>query len=259
MKRSIKIYIQCVKISISSIAAYRLNFFSTLIITFLNNLLIPLLMILAYQNGASIPGYNFNEILLIQSVFMLCTGVCAPFLNNFVWTTMDHIRNGTYDILLLKPGSVVFNSIASSFEISSIGTFISGLFVFIYSLSFAKPDFINILQFIFLFMAGILVELSFILLMAATTFKFVGNGRIFEIYNTITTYGRYPTSIYKNILPIITTYIVPVSMLGFFPASALLGKSTPDMYAAIFCCILLFIFSILVFNRMISSYPSAGG
>jgi ABC-2 type transport system permease protein len=108
-------------------------------------------------------------------------------------------------------------------------------------------------------MAGILVELSFILLMAATTFKFVGNGRIFEIYDTITTYGRYPTSIYKNILPVITTYIVPVSMLGFFPASALLGKSTPDMYTAIFFCISLFIFSIIIFNRMIRSYQSAGG
>jgi ABC-2 type transport system permease protein len=162
-------------------------------------------------------------------------------------------------MLLLKPGSVIFISIATSFEISNIGTFISGLFVFIYSLSFAKPDFINILQFLFLFIAGILVELSFILLMAATTFKFVGNGRIFEIYNTITTYGRYPTSIYKSILPAITTYIVPVSMLGFFPASALLGESTPDMYASIFFCISLFILSIVIFNRMIRSYQSAGG
>jgi len=259
MKRCIRIYTQCIKISISSIAAYRLNFFSTLIITFLNNLLIPLIMILAYKNGASIPGYSFNEILLIQSVFMLCTGICAPFLNNFVWSTMDHIKDGTYDMLLLKPGSVIFISIASSFEISNIGTFISGMLVFIYSLCFFRPDFINTVQFIFLFMTGVLVELSFILLMAATTFKFVGNGRIFEIYDTITTYGRYPTSIYKNILPVITTYIVPVSMLGFFPASALLGKSTPDMYIAIFFCILLFILSILIFNRMIRSYQSAGG
>ncbi len=259
MKHSIKIYLQCIKISISSIAAYRLNFFSTLIITFLNNLLIPLIMILAYQNGASIPGYSFNEILLIQSVFMLCTGICAPFLHNFVWTTMDHIKNGTYDMLLLKPGSVMFVSIASSFEISNVGTLLSGLFVFIYSLRFVDPGFLNVLQFILLFAAGILVELSFILLMAATAFKFVGNGRIFEIYSTITTYGRYPTSIYKHVLSAITTYIVPVSMLGFFPASALSGKSTPSMYVAVFCCILLFILSIAVFNRMIRSYQSAGG
>lgn len=259
MKHNIKIYLQCIKISISSIAAYRLNFFSTLTITFLNNLLIPLIMILAYQNGASIPGYDFGEILLIQSVFMLCTGLCAPFLHNLVWTTMDHIKNGTYDMLLLKPGSVMFISIASSFEISNIGTLLSGVLVFAYSLRFANPGFFNILQFIFLFTAGILVELSFILLMAATAFKFVGNGRIFEIYNTVTTYGRYPTSIYKTVLSAITTYIVPVSMLGFFPASALLGKSTPGMYGSILCCVLLFIVSIAIFNRMIRSYQSAGG
>lgn len=259
MKRSIKIYIQCIKISISSIASYRLNFFLTLIITFFSNLLIPLLMVLTYRNGASIPGYSFDEILLVQSVFMLCTGICAPFLNNFVWNTMDLIKSGTYDMLLLKPGSVVFNSITSSFDIGNIGTFISGLLVFIYSLCFAKPDFINVVEFVFLFMAGILVDLSFILLMASTAFKFVGNGRIFEIYDTITTYGRYPASIYKGVLPAITTYLVPVSMLGFFPASALLGKSTPDMYIAIFFCILLFILSIFIFNRMIGSYQSAGG
>lgn len=260
MKNTLRIFKQMAKISISSAFAYRVNFFFNISIGILSNLLAPLVTILIYNAGASFPEWTFYEALLIQAVFMLTIGFCSPLFYGMVWVTMGHIRDGSYDVLMIKPGSIIVLSIANSFEPENIGVFLGGLGMFIYALLNLPPtSFINWFQFLLFFISAVALNLGFVLIMSATCFKWVGNSRIFEMYDSLTTFGRYPGTIFSKILIFITSFVLPVAVLGFIPASALLGRNNLSMLFAIIPCFLFTILGVFIFKHMIYKYQSAGG
>ena len=260
MRRALAIYRQYIRISFNTAAAYRASFLLTVIISLFSNLFFPLLTVLIYSGGARIPGWSFDEALLLQAVFMLCTGISSPFLSNMVWITMEHIRQGTYDTIMLKPGSTLLITAASAFDLENIGSLFGGLALFMYSLyRLPTPGISQWLGFLLMLIMGLCVMLGATLLMTATTFKWVGNSRIYEIFDAVTAFGRYPNTIYSRSLRTLAAYIIPVSMLGFFPASALLGRSLPEMFFACIPCIVFMALGLIVFRRMIYRYQSAGG
>lgn len=260
MKWHWAVFRQYIRISFSSAAAYRANFFVMLLISMASNMLVPLVTVLIYGGGAAIPGWSFYEALLVQAVFMLCVGTCSPLFGNMVWITMDHVREGSYDILMLKPGSPVFITAASSFDLENLGTLAGGIAMFVYALVHLPPAGpAGWLGFALLFFMGLCLNLGCILIMAATTFKWVGNSRIYEIYDAVTMFGRYPGSVFGGAVRSLVTWVIPVSMLGFFPAAAILGRADGAMFlAALPCCAFLGL-GWLLFRHMVRLYQSAGG
>jgi len=260
MKRAFRIIGQMAKISIASSFAYRVNFFINLTISILSNLLVPLVTILIYGSGAAIPGWTFHEALLVQAAFMVGTGFCAPLFYGMVWVTMGHIREGSYDLLMIKPGSVIVLSVAHSIEPENIGVLLSGLGMFVYALTgLPAPSLVNWLQFFFFFLSSAVLSLGLVLVMSATAFKWVGNSRIFEMYNSLTVFGRYPGTIFSKTLIWITSFILPVATLGYLPAAALLGRSDTVMMLAFLPCAAFAGLGILLFRYMVYKYQSAGG
>jgi len=261
MKWALSVYRCYIQISFASAAAYRADFFFTAVISLLGNLLIPLLTALIYLGGAGFPGWTFAEALMIQSVFMLCTGICGPLFNNMVWITMQHIREGTYDMILLKPGSAAFLTAASAFDIGNFSMLVGGIAMFSYSVInlSTPPGLINWLQFVLLGFMGICMALGFVFFMTAAMFKWVGNSRVYEIFDSLTMFGRYPGTVFSKFLQGISSFIIPVAMMGYFPAAAIMGRADTQMLLAVIPCAAFLAAGCLVFNRMIRRYQSAGG
>ena len=260
MKRALKIFSQMGKISIASSFAYRANFFLNLAISILSNLLVPLVTVLIYRSGASIPGWTFHEALLVQASFMLGTGFCAPLFFGMVWVTMGHIREGNYDLLMIKPGSIVVISIAFSFEPENTGVFLGGLGMFIFTLiNLPAVSAINWIRFLFFFLSSVILSLGLVLIMSATSFKWVGNSRIFEMYDSLTIFGRYPGTIFSKVIVALTSFALPVATLGYLPAAALLGREEPAMFLVFLPCLAFAGLGTLLFRHMVFKYQSAGG
>ena len=96
-------------------------------------------------------------------------------------------------------------------------------------------------------------------IMAATSFKWVGNSRIPEIFDSIMTFGKYPITIFPQTIRGITTFVVPVSMIGFYPASALLGRLDYTVLFAVIPCLLFMLFGIRLYQYMVKLYEGVGG
>ena len=260
MRKLLSIFSQHIRIAFAAAAAYRADFYLALAFSMANLLLAPLLTVLIYANDAAIPGWGFHEALLIQSVYMLCTGACAPFCDNLVWVTMGHVREGTFDLLMLKPCSTIFIATASSFSLEYTGALLGGIFMFGYSMAnLPAPSTPGLLQFAFLFAMGACMYFGCMLLMAAVCFKWVGNSRLPSIYSSFSMFGRYPGTVFPGLLRCAITFAIPVAMLGFFPASAILGRATREMFAAALSCVGFLLLGWGVFRRMIYLYQSAGG
>lgn len=258
--RYIKIYLVCLKTALGQAAAYRADFFIGCVITFLSNLLFPLATVLIYANGASFPGWNMWEVLLIQSIYSMSNGISAMVLSSVMWVTMNHIRAGSFETILLKPVSPLFYIVASNFDISSMGMFAGSLIMTIIAASYTGIAGVSgFVGFLVLFIGGLMVVGGLDLIMAAISFKWVGNSRIPEIFSSISSFGKYPLEIFPKEVKIITSMLIPVAVIGFFPASALLGRCDEKVFFTLIPCALFFVFGIWLYHKMIQLYEGVGG
>jgi len=153
LKKYIRIYIECIKISISTALTYRLNFLLDNFIMLVSNILFPLFTLLIYGSGAEFPNWSLYEVLLIQAVFTMSTGIANILFNGVLWATMRHIIEGSLEIVLIKPVDCLFFLTASTIEFSSIGLFLGGLVIFVVALPHIGPvSILMVLQFIVLFL-----------------------------------------------------------------------------------------------------------
>ena len=260
MKRFFKIYFVSMSNNIKSRLSYRVDFVLSMILMVFGETLLPLFTLLIYQTGASFANWNFYEAMLIQSVFMLSTGVSYALFFNIIFITMGSVREGSFDIILLKPISPIVSGVATAFDIDNVGAILGGLAFFIYSVVHLPAiGLMQWLQFIALFVMGVSVILSFSLFMAGILFKWVGNSRIHEMFTSIGTFGRYPISIFPKVVMIGIGFFIPIAMIGFFPASALLGKIGIEALISSGVCVVFLVLAVMFWNRMIYSYSSAGG
>lgn len=258
--RMLKIYMVSLKNSFAARMAYRGDFFFCCALILVSEMLMPLLTMLIYSTGASFPGWSLAEIMVLQGIFMLSRGTANLLFFGMVYNTLSHVREGTYDLFMIKPVSALFISIATGFEPDSLGTIAGGLLVTALSVKLLQPPgMLDALRFILIFMFSLLSLFSFAVLMSATVFKWVGNSRIYEIFDSITSFGNYPRTIFSKTFQTVISYIIPVSVIAFYPASALLGKDISGFMPVIPVCILFFISSLCVWRLMLSKYTSAGG
>ncbi len=256
----LKIYFTCLHTAFSRAAAYRTDFILGNFITLLSNIIFPLVTVLIYANGAEFPEWSMWEVLLIQSVFSMSTGAASMFGGSILWVTMSHIKEGSFETVLLKPLSPLFFIAAANFDTSGLGLFFGGLVMTVISASFTGICGANgIAMFILLFVSGAAVMSGLDLIMAAISFKWVGNSRIPEIFDSIKEFGKYPLGIFPKGIQAVSSLIIPVAAVGFFPASALLGRLDARAFVSVIPCILLLMFGIWIYNRMIKNYESVGG
>ena len=87
--------------------AYRGNFLIRFFVMFLSDLLFPLVTLLVYRSGAAFPGWSLEEVLLIQGIFMMAKGLRQPVLFGLVWNIGQMVRGWPFDLMLIKPCSVI--------------------------------------------------------------------------------------------------------------------------------------------------------
>jgi ABC-2 type transport system permease protein len=260
MKKYFIIYITALKNSFASRMAYRGDFFFSTFMIILSELLIPFITLLIYKTGASFPGWSISEVLLLQGVFLLSRGVAGLLFFGLIWNTLNSVREGSYDVLLIKPAPTLFVSIATSFQPDSIGVLLSGLMVCIYAqVSLPIPGFIQIFTFIALFILSLLVLFAFALLMAGSVFKWVGNSRVYEIFDSIVSFGNYPRSIFSKGFQSAISYVIPICAIGFLPSAALLGKELSGVGITVLVSVFFVVFSWMFWRKMLVNYTSAGG
>ena len=260
MKRYYLIYKECIKIAFATAMTYRMNFFLNSVIMLLGDILFPLITLLIYGAGAGFSGWSMYQVLLIQSVFTMSMAISDMTFHGILWATMSGVREGNFEMVLLMPVDTMFLLMARNFSIDAIGLFWGGLTLFIVALAhLGIPSLFMWVQFIILFLIGLMVMLGIALIMAATSFKWVGNSRIPEIFDSVRTFGKYPQSIFPKAINLIASYVFPVLMIGFFPAAALLGQGRGTMFLAIIPCFLFLILGITLYRTMIRLYQGVGG
>lgn len=260
MKKYLIIYKECIKVSFAKASTYRMNFFLNTFIMLLGDILFPLVTLLIYGSGAGFKGWTVYQVLLIQSVFTMSMAIADMTFNGILYATMSAVREGNFEMVLLMPVDTMILLMARTFSIDAIGLFFGGFAIFIVALlHVVAPTFIMWLQFVALFIIGLMVMMGIALMMAATSFKWVGNSRIPEIFDSVRSFGKYPQTIFPKAVIMAVSYIFPVMMIGFFPAAALLGQGKITMFVAVIPCVIFLTLGIILYRSMVRLYQGVGG
>jgi ABC-2 type transport system permease protein len=255
-----RLFGRAVKVAFASRAAYRADFGLSVLMTVLLELVTPLVTILIYGSGSSFPGWSMGEALLIQAIFLLSRGIAFPWFFGIVGTVFERVREGTFELTLLKPRSPLLVCMAESFDVQGLGRLLGGVALFVYALGrVPAPGPLQILLFTALLVLSILTLFAFALLMAGSLFVWVGNGRVYEVAESVLLFAQYPGSIYGRTFQLVLAVLLPAAMIAFLPAQALLGRPEPITVASAPACVAFFLAAIAFWRAMVKRYAGGGG
>ncbi|GIP15595.1 hypothetical protein J40TS1_12370 [Paenibacillus montaniterrae] len=260
MKELLACWAAVIRVKLAEQMAYRSHFALSVLLLVIGDLVVPLVTLLVYRSGASFPGWSLHEALLVQAVFVLAKGIAFPFFFGMIGTTLSQVREGTFDLLLLRPRPAMLMAMLLGFDPEDFGRLLSGAVLFGFALSgVVVPHWTSWLQFALLFIASIAILCAMSLFLSGLLFRWVGSSRVFDIFDAMTGFGMYPGTIFSKTMQNILTYVLPIGLIAFVPASALLGRSGWGSLWALGSAALLMLVGIWYWNRMLKNYTSAGG
>ncbi|MHB1485870.1 MAG: ABC transporter permease [Saccharofermentanales bacterium] len=260
MMKLVRFHLYGMKMAFFSSAAYRMDFFTGLLVMLAGTLLSPLLIIIIYQNGATLGNYSVYQIFLMQGIYLIVTGFGSILFFDIVFDTTFRVREGTLDILLLKPQSLLSNLIATNYNNGGIANILGGSLLFAYALyHLPAVAFRQCIFFIISIFFALAILFAFSVILAALGIVWIGNSRLFDIYNSISKFASYPMTIFSKPIRAILSFFIPVAMLGFIPASLLSRPVDPSVYITAASSIVFVASSLLFWRIMIKRYTSAGG
>lgn len=256
----IRLYMSGIRLSFQTRMAERVDFFASLLVMLGIELLPSLITALVYGQGLSFPGWSMHQAILVQGVFLVAKGLTFPLFAGMAWSVTEKVREGTFELILLKPRHPLAMCIATSFDAEDVGKLIGGLALTAYSLRHAGlPDAAGAAMGLFLLAFSVLLFASGLIFMTALLMIWVGNFRLYEIFDSLTALGQYPPVMLPKRVRQLALAPFPVLGMAVLPASALLGRSVDGWPWVAGSSIAFVAAAFALWNHLIKRASSAGG
>jgi len=208
---------------------YRLSFaldcFGSFWISFVDFLVV----LVIFHNVPSLGAWNVHEVALLyalSSITFSCTDMVIGQLDQFP----QKIRDGSFDIVLVRPRGTLLQVVASDFALRRVARVLQAAIVLVYALSTLSIAWtpIRMLVFLLAFPSGIVIFSSVWVVGACIAFWTTDGGEFTNAF----TYGgtsmaQYPFDIYGSWLRRLLGFAVPLAFVCYFPALYVLRKPDP--------------------------------
>jgi ABC-2 type transport system permease protein len=256
----LRLYLNGIRLSFLTRMAERMDFLASLLVMLGIELLPSLITVLVYGQGLAFPGWTLHQAILVQGVFLVAKGLTFPMFAGMAWAVTEKVREGTFELILLKPRHPLVMCIVTGFDAEDVGKLFGGLALTTFALGHAGiPDPAGLALGLFLLAFSVVFFAAGLIFMTSLLMVWVGNGRMYELFDTLTSLGQYPPVMLP---PRIRRFaLAPVPLLGMavLPASALLGRGIEGWPWAAACSLLFFAASVAFWNHLIKRASSAGG
>lgn len=220
--------------------------------------LLPLWLV--FDERPVIAGYTYPEALCVVGFFTLLQGVLEGAIHPSLATVIDAIRTGTLDFVLLKPADAQFLVSTQRFSPWRGLNVLAGGGVIVYALAALGrvPSALDLaLAALMLVLAiGVLYSMWILVISAAFHVGRIDNLRF--LFLAVFDAARWPSSVYRGVLSLVFTFVIPLALMTTYPAGALLGRlPTTTVLGAWASGALFALASRAVWLRSIGRYTSA--
>lgn len=242
--------------------AYRADFFVYVFSEFLQQSVNLIFILVLFTKIKAIKGWDREEMLFIYGFFLIPFAFYSGLFNHLFDVPEKYVLQGELDRVLTRPLNSLFQVVVETMNLELMLGAIPGLAIMFYSagelgLTFSWWD---LPLAIVLIIGAVLIYGGVYTLLASLGFWFEGNMGLMPMVYNLSQYGRYPTNVYRGIVRLILTWILPFAFVGFYPAALLMHRWEYWPYASLTPVIgvVFFALAYFVWNRGIRVYRGTG-
>jgi ABC-2 type transport system permease protein len=262
--RYIKLYLKSQSSNIASELQYKANFI-IMIITVITE---PFAGLFAFfiltDKFKMIGGWTFWQISLMYGILRIGHSTAIIFFQQG-WDIGNYIRNGEFDILLIRPWNILAQLFCKKFQKIGLPDFIAGNIIIAVALSKLNINLlmVGIIFLIVTVLSAAIIEMSITLLVSSFSFWLVDVNNLLRVaLNIQYELMNYPVNIYNHSIQFLLTFILPYAFMSFYPSQHFIsngGQLSPlFVYGSPIVAVTMAIFAITVFNIGINHYQSTG-
>lgn len=215
-----------------------------------------------------ISGWGFYPAAMVFGFFFLLKAVLDGVINPSLVATIEHIRKGTLDFLLLKPADAQLLCSTAKLEPWHALNGVCALGIITFAArahaeaSGAHPGLATLLPAIgaagLLFVAGVAVLYSLWILVVCAAFYVVRIDNLSYLLLSLFDFARWPRSVFRGVVHVLFTYVIPLAVMTSFPVDALLGRlGIGQALWALGAAAALLVLSRRIWRRSLARYSSA--
>ncbi|MDT0341693.1 ABC transporter permease [Streptomyces litchfieldiae] len=214
---------------VRSAMAYRLSFVLTTLGSALTSFLDFVAILIMFAHVDALGGFTVAEVALLYGATSTSLGLADLALGNLD-RIGSRIRDGTLDVLLVRPAPVFAQVAADRFALRRIGRIAQGLFVLGWGLTRLDVNWSvgRVVMLVVMIVAGAVIFGA--VFAAGGAFQFVAQDAA-EVQNSFTYGGntllQYPPTVFATELVRGVTFVVPLAFVNWLPALWLLGRDDP--------------------------------
>lgn len=227
IRDNIKLYIRYASVCTQGIMQYKMSFLLMILGRFLVAFGELAAIRFLFYDITQIRGYSYGDILLCFSVIQMSFTFAELFGNGFkVFSGM--VRRGEFDRMMLRPRSLILQVIGSRFEVGRTGPLLTALITLVLGIrqSQVKWSLLTVWTMAAMITGGTLLFIGLFMLEASFCFFSVEDTSLINILTYgAKEHGKYPVDIYGKGIMRFCTYVIPYTLIQYYPLQFLLGKT----------------------------------
>jgi ABC-2 type transport system permease protein len=222
--------------------------------------LVPLLVVFGAR--ATIAGWNVNEALLVTAWFTLLKALLEGIMTPSLVSTIEQIRRGTFDFVLVKPVDAQLWASVGKIEISSASDLVVGAAMGTVALVRLHhlPTIAQGCTAALLTLSGIAILYALNVLALSVAFFVARIDNLAYLLAALFDAARWPAGIFSGGMRVFFTFVLPLGLMTTYPPLALLGRlDGRSVFVALGVAALALVVARLVWLRSLAAYRSGGG
>lgn len=233
MRKSIRLYFMYVSAILKSSMQYKASFFLMIAGRFFIGFNEFLGIYFLFSGFSDIKGYTYGEVLMCYSVMEMSFALSECIARGFS-SFAGIIKQGEFDRILVRPLSPVLQVLGSRFDLARIGPMITGVIMLVLGIQSCQISWTagRVITLIFMIAGGTVLFTGLFLTGASICFFSIAETKLVNILTYGgKTHGKYPIDIYGKNMMKFCTYVIPYTLVQYYPLQYLLGKTDTWQYA----------------------------
>jgi ABC-2 type transport system permease protein len=248
------------RMSVLAALQYRLGFWTEGILGILWSALGMAPLLIAVEHQGAVVGWSGWELVVLTGCFTLISGLFGALIQPALNESMNHIRRGTLDYVLLRPADALVLCLVTAFAPWRLIEALGGLGLIVAGLGQLgrAPSGLELLSALGMGLAGVLALYAVGVLILCASFRAVQLQNLTFLMEALLDFARWPAQVFRGFLRMVFTFVIPLAVMTTYPAEALLGRlAGGTVVTAMATSVGLMVVARLLWTRSLRGYTSA--
>ncbi len=230
---NVKLYIKYASVCTQSIMQYKLSFLLMIFARFMMAFCEVLAIRFLFDGMTQIKGYTYGDVLLCFSIIQM-SFTLAELLGNGFKVFSGTVRRGEFDRMLLRPRSLILQVMGTRFEVGRTGPLLTALITLALGIRNSRVvwNLMAVWTMAAMIIGGVLLFIGLFWLGASFCFFSIEDTSLINVLTYgAKTHGKYPIDVYGKGILRFCTYVIPYTLIQYYPLQLLLGRTHNQLLA----------------------------